>query len=331
MNPSQLKKLLSVAFKHGQRVLIKGSPGIGKSDIVEQAAADLDAVLQISHPAVSDPTDYKGMPAVINGDGSPKAEFLPFGDLNKLINADRLTIAFLDDLGQAPPAVQAAVMQLIQARRVNGHKLSKHVVFCAATNDTTHMAGVSGLLEPVKSRWDTIVELDVKVDDWCTWAYDNQMPDEIIAFIRFRPELLNQFKPTREIKNSPCPRTVAAVGRWIKCGVKDYDVIAGAAGEGFATELVAFLKLYAEMPSLDEILMNPDSSPVPTQPATKYAVMCGLARKCTPDNIERVFRYAQRIEKEFEVCLVRDAVRLNKQNQTTRTFVQWATKNAGIL
>jgi len=328
MNPNQLRKLLSVAFKRGQRVLIKGSPGIGKSDIVEQAAKDLEFALQISHPSVSDPTDYKGMPAVLaNG----KAEFLPFGDLNKLIETKEPLIAFLDDLGQAPPAVQAAVMQLIQARRVNGHRISDKVVFCAATNDTTHMAGVSGLLEPVKSRWDTIVELDVKVDDWCEWAFDHDMPPELVAFIRFRPDLLNNFKPTREIKNSPCPRTVAAVGRWLNCGVKDYDVIAGAAGEGFATELVAFLKLYAEMPNLDEILMNPDSSPVPTQPATKYAVTCGLARKCTPENIERVYRYAQRLEKEFEVCLVRDAVRINKQNQTTRTFIAWATKNAGIL
>lgn len=328
MNPKQLQKLLATAFKARQRVLIKGPPGIGKSDIVEQAVAELDAVLQISHPAVSDPTDYKGMPAVL-ADG--RAEFLPFGDLNKLIQADKLTVAFLDDLGQAPPAVQAAVMQLIQARRVNGHKISDKVVFCAATNDTSHMAGVSGLLEPVKSRWDTIVDLDVSVDAWCEWALDHDMPSELMAFIRFRPGMLCDFKPTREIKNSPCPRTVAAVGRWLNCGVKDFDVIAGAAGEGFATELVAFLKLYAELPSLDDIIMNPGTAPVPDQPATKYAVACGLAQKCTPETIERVFTYAQRLEKEFEVCLVRDAVRINKQNTGTRTFIAWATKNAGIL
>ncbi len=43
-------------------------------------------------------------------------------------------VCLLDDLGQAPPAVQAAAMQLLLARRVNGHAVSDHVTFLAATN-----------------------------------------------------------------------------------------------------------------------------------------------------------------------------------------------------
>jgi len=155
MRAKKLAGLLQLAFKNNHKVLIKGEPGIGKSDLVEQACADVFD-LMISHPAVSDPTDYKGMPAVFAREGMTVAEFLPFGDLLKLINAKKPTVCFIDDIGQAAPAVQAALMQLLLARRVNGHKISKDVVFCGATNDTTHMAGVSGLLEPVKSRWDTI-------------------------------------------------------------------------------------------------------------------------------------------------------------------------------
>jgi AAA domain (dynein-related subfamily) len=329
MKPTKLKTLLATAFAAKQRVLLKGSPGIGKSDIVEQAARECEAELLISHPAVSDPTDYKGMPAVV--DGGTRAEFLPFGDLNKLIQAERLTVAFLDDLGQAPPAVQAAVMQLIQARRVNGHKISAHVVFCAATNDTSHMAGVAGLLEPVKSRWDAIVTLEVSVDDWCAWAFAHGMPPELIAFIRFRPQLLNDFKPTREIRNSPCPRTVSAVGRWLTCGVKDHEVIAGAAGEGFATELIGFLAVYAQLPNLDAILLDPDHAALPESPAAKYAVITGLAHRATPQNAEQVFRYVGRLEKEFEVCCVRDCLQREKKITSTPTFAAWATRNATAL
>ena len=296
--------------------------------MVSQAAAEVQADLLISHPAVSDPTDYKGMPAILP-DG--RAEFLPFGDLNRLIQAKKLTIAFLDDIGQAPPAVQAALMQLLLARRVNGHKISDHVVFCGATNDTKHMAGVAGMLEPVKSRWDTIVELEVSVDDWCVWALDHNMPAELVAFIRFRPQLLCDFRPTRELKNSPCPRTVAAVGGWLNEGIKDNDVLAGAAGEGFATELIAFLQMYAQLPNLDSIIMNPDASPIPDNPAALYAVISGLSRKSTAGNAERVFRYLKRLPKEFEVCCVRDTVRITPAVQTTRAFVDWATRNGDVL
>jgi hypothetical protein len=171
---------LVTAFKHRRQVLVKGPPGGGKSDIVSQAVQEVQADFLIEHPAVADPTDYKGMPAVLaNG----TAEFLPFGDLNRLIQAQRPLVCFLDDIGQAAPAVQAALMQLLLARRVNGHKISDHIVFCGATNDTKHTAGVAGMLEPVKSRWHSIVELEVSVDDWCAWALANNMPPELIAFI----------------------------------------------------------------------------------------------------------------------------------------------------
>lgn len=328
MRPSQLSSLLAVSFKHRRKVLIKGPPGGGKSDIVAQATATAGAELLISHPAVSDPTDYKGMPAVLD---NGTAEFLPFGDLNKLIQAKKPTVAFLDDIGQAPPAVQAALMQLLLARRVNGHKISDQVVFCGATNDTKHLAGVAGMLEPVKSRWDTIVELEVSVDDWCLWALDHNIPAELVAFIRFRPALLCDFKPTRELKNSPCPRTVAAVGNWLQIGIKDHDVIAGAAGEGFATELIAFLQMYAQLPNLDSIILSPDNSPVPEQANAMFAVTCGLSRKADVGNLERICRYLKRLPKEFEVCCVRDAVRVKPAIQTTRAFVDWAARNGEVL
>ncbi len=229
-------------------------------------------------------------------------------------------------------------MQLNHGRRVNGHRISDHVIFVGATNDTTHMAGVSGLIEPLKSRWDTIVELECHIDDWCNWALDNAMPPELIAFIRFRPNLLCDFKPTRELRNSPCPRTVSSVGGWINSGIKDYDVIAGAAGEAFATELIGFLAMYADLPSLDSILLDPDNAVLPTTPSANYAVVTGLATKTTPGNAERAFRYAQRLEKEFEVCYVRDIDRMDKNRKDvktrvcrTPTFIAWVTKNTDVL
>jgi len=142
-------------------------------------------------------------------------------------------------------------MQLIQERRVNGHRISEHVVFFGATNDTSHRAGVSGILETVKSRFDIIVELVPDVDDWCSWACGpGNMPPELVGFIRFRPDLLNDFKPTRELTNSPSPRAVAAVGEWVNDGITDLPTLAGAAGAGFASEFIGLLKLYRSLPSI---------------------------------------------------------------------------------
>lgn len=333
MKPSELTSVLVKALPAGRKVLVVSGPGCGKSDIVAQAAAAAGFALQISHPAVSDPTDYKGMPAILpsNNGNAPTAEFLPFGDLQRLITADVPTACFLDDIGQAPHAVQAALMQLILARRVNGHRISDHVTFVGATNDSSHRAGVNALLEPVKSRFDTIVQLEPTVDDWCAWAFKNDMPSELIAFIRFRPELLNKFEPTREMKNSPCPRTVSSVGTWFNLGVMNPEVLAGCAGEGFATEFIGFQRVYRSLPSLDAILLDPVRAVVPTDPSALYAVTAGLTRKMAAGNAARVLAYAARMPDDFHLCLVRDATNAHPWFPTSAPFTAWAAKHADWL
>lgn len=158
MYAKQLESLLTFMFEENLPVLIKGTPGIGKSDVVAQAAQKIGWPLIISHPVVADPTDYKGLPFAVDG----HAKFLPFGDLEKLLETKTPLIYFLDDLGQATPAVQSAVMQLLLARQINGHKISKEVRFVAATNGRADRANVQGILEPVKSRFASIVELEIK-------------------------------------------------------------------------------------------------------------------------------------------------------------------------
>ena len=126
MSPSSLAKVISMAIRNRRPLLIKGAPGIGKSDIVAQACNEAWAKLIIEHPVVSDPTDFKGLPFP-SADGQ-SAHFLPFGSLLEILKYDDETkekereviVYFIDDLGQAPPAVQAAAMQLILARRING-------------------------------------------------------------------------------------------------------------------------------------------------------------------------------------------------------------------
>src|SRR5262245_47390194 len=111
MRPSELHDLLVATIPHRAPVLITGAPGIGKTDIVTAAAEASGASLIVSHPVVSDPTDAKGLPWPSADKQS--ATFLPFGDLARAVAATQPTVWFLDDLGQAPPSVQASFMQLL--------------------------------------------------------------------------------------------------------------------------------------------------------------------------------------------------------------------------
>jgi hypothetical protein len=330
MKPSDLQQVLAATISNRQPVLIKGAPGIGKSDIVAQAAEAAGAALILSHPVVSDPTDYKGLPGIVND----KAEFLPFGELRQAVEATEPTVFFLDDLGQAPPSVQAACMQLLLARRVNGHKVSDLVTFIAATNRREDRAGVQGMLEPVKSRFATILHLEPDLDDWVKWALSAQMPIELISFIRYRPNLLHDFKASSDLVNTPSPRTVSNVGRLMGTIPThlEYEVFTGAAGEGFAAEFMGFLKIFRNLPNPDSILLNPGTAAVPTDPATLYALAGALSRKVGETNMDAFCTYINRMPAEFNVLSMKQADEFSNHAVTrTRAFVQWSSDHKELL
>jgi len=332
MRAKQLNEAIKFAISNKYPILIKGSPGIGKTQIVTQACMEISADLIVSHPVVSDPTDYKGLPFPTK-DGT-EATFLPFGDLLKLINADKLTVFLLDDIGQASSSVQSALMHLLLARRINGHAISDHVVFLAATNRRQDRAAVQGILEPVKSRFAAILELEVNVDDWVDWAIENDMPVELIAFIRFRPNLLHDFKPTADIINTPNPRTVAAVGMMMNAGLPkdtEYEMISGAAGEGFAAEFLGFLKIYRDLPDIEKLIADPESADVPDEPSTLFAICGALSNKASKKNFANIVKFTDRLPAEFQVLLIKDAIKRNKALSNTAVFSAWAIKHSDVI
>jgi hypothetical protein len=325
LRATDLSDLLEKTIPAHEPVLISGKPGVGKSGIVEQACQRAKADCVLMHPSISDPTDFKGMPWVSNGE----ANFLPFGELKTLINAKKLTACFFDDLGQAKDAVQAATMQLLHARRINGHEVSKHVVFIAATNRRQDRGGVQGILEPVKSRFITSVELEAHMDDWRPWAVNANVAAEVIAFLNFRPALLSDFKPTQDMTNSPSPRTWHAVSRLLSLGLSkrlQLPTICGAVGQGAGEEFVSFLRVWQDMVNPDLVLTSPDTAPIPKEPSALYALSTAIAQRVKSASMQRYCRYLERLtddgKMEFAACSIKTAVAGNDSLTNTAAYIK---------
>ena len=332
MQPKMLQNALVSAVGQREPVLIKGPPGVGKTDIVADAAAQAGCELLVSHPVVDDPTDYKGMPYA--GDG--EAAFLPFGNLRRIIEADAPLVFFLDDIGQAAPAVQAACMQLLLSRTINEHPVSDYVTFVAATNRKEDKAGVTGILEPVKSRFTSIVELEVNKDDWVKWAIAKGMPSALIGFIEFKPNQLHAFEPSASLTNTPCPRTVANAGRILNMGLDPslrHEMIAGAAGEGFAAEFEAFVQVYEDLPDPAKALRDPDSTDIDdsVEISIKYAFTTAIGEYVTEETADNFFSLLERFSDEFSVLGVRLAIGRNRDLQRSKAFRDWLVAKQDIL
>lgn len=339
MKSKDLTALLTAAIPARLNVLIMGPPGIGKTDIGQAAAAATGHQLLLSHPAVQDPTAASGLPWF---DGKGGATHLPFGNLARAIHATEPTVWFLDDLGQAPPAVQAAYMQLLLARELDGQRISDHITFIAATNRRSDRAGVTGILEPVKSRFKTIVELEADITDWRDWAIRHSIASELIAFLTFRPELLCNFKPSAEMTNSPLPRTWASVNDWLKLKLPIHLLqiaVAGAVGPEAASEFMTFYEVCGRMPDPLKVLANPDAAPVPEEASVLWALTTAMAEITARTDTENHYRaaatYARRLVKqnagEMAAVLIKDIMARSKGACSNMAFVELLTDRTSGL
>lgn len=332
---SKAKNHLAKYLEARKPVLLVGAPGIGKTDIVYQVQNMLGADLLISHPVVSDPTDAKGLPCLVDG----KARFLPFGDLDYVINySGDLLIWFLDDLGQAPPSVQASYMQLLLARRINGHKIPDTVVFVAATNRREDRAGVSGILEPVKSRFHAIINIEPTVKDLAKWGLETgRIAKEIIVTLRLFPELL--ITPMeRGIEPGACPRTWAfatdTMGLFDDSPDDLFDALANCVGEGPAAQLYGVITSFKDLPRISEVIKDPGSVVFPNEPGKLHALTTILARHMAKniESADSILTFADRLPGDFSVLLIQDTITLNSTLNDfvftdTKAFINWNSRN----
>lgn len=348
MRPSAVSRAINTCLDANQPVMLHGSPGGGKSQIVKQVADSRDMGFIDVRLSQLDPVDLRGVPSV---DRDKKLtqwnppDFLPHpGTPGYRENG----ILFLDEINSAPQGTAAAAYQLVLDRRLGDYELPKGWRIVAAGNKSTDRALVNEMSTALRNRF-THIQFETNLDDWCEWAFQNGVHESVIGFLRFRPQLLNEFEERSQSKEEKerikrmkdarafgTPRSWHFVSQIMKTNPPreiEFDLIAGTVGEGAASEFVAYLKYYRDMPNLDEILMNPKKAELPkaNQPAVMWAVCTGLATRATKDNFENIMHYAERLAKEYQVLVVKDSMVKDKEIRTTKTLQRWAVANSEVL
>lgn len=331
MKPSVLMTVLEKTIRAKQPVLLVGPPGSAKTDMVHQVAARVEHDLIVIHPVTGDPTDMKGLPWINPTDGL--ADFIPFGDLRKMLEATEPTVVLVDDFGHAFPQMQASFMHLFLARHIGEHKLSDNVTFIVCTNDTTHHAGVTGILEPIKSRMMSIINVETDVEDWVAWAIENNIAPEVVSFMRFiGHKLLSDFQPTTGLTNSPSPRGQVQVSNIIKMNFApdvEKELIAGCCGQSYAEQIFNYLQIYRNLPDPMEILRNPGTCEVPTDNMLLFAYCGALGSMARPDIMDKIVTFGKRLPIEFAVkLLMLDCKAADPGNHEVTAYTNWAIENA---
>ena len=330
MTPSQIASALSMLLSIRQPVFLWGPPGVGKSQVVSQVARQRGMALRDIRAVLLDPVDLRGLPR-ITADGN--SVWCPPGFLPREgIDPDE-GILFLDELNAAPPLVQAACYQLVLDRCIGEYRLPDGWSIVAAGNREKDKAVTHRMPSALANRM-VHLEFEVSLDDWLRWAQPAGIRAEVCSFLRFRPKLLHDFDPLGASRAFASPRSWEFASRILAANPPsdlEYELFQGTIGTVGAAEFMGFLTVWRELPTVEDILQSPETSPIPAEPAALYALCEALALKAASETIESLVTYADRLPPEFSILLMRDAVCKDTSLVECDAFVRWAESNAEVL
>lgn len=338
MKPKQIKSLIVKAVHEQingdediQPIFIEGPPGVGKSMVVREVAMELKIGWLDTRASQHDPTDFRGIPAVIDN----KALWLPPQDIPYVGNTSlpEQGIWFLDEVTSAPPSVQAVLYQACLDHKIAEHVLKDGWYILAAGNRIEDRAVVYPMSTALANRFTHIV-FDVDLDDWVDWALGAGINPAIIGFLRWRTNLLFAFNPQSSEKAFCSPRTWEFASRLLRFAPRNTlaESLEGTVGKGATAEFMSFLKIQNELPDLDKILAG-DFSFVPAKIDIRYALVSALAGRATSaKHFENLIQYSYKLPAEFSVLLVKMlASRDEKKTTESPSLENWAREHSDIV
>ncbi len=303
LTPKQLTKAVKRCLLKGIVPSIKGSPGIGKSDVIRAVAKELNLFVIDIRLSQASPEDLNGFPAIVNG----VAKFLPFEHFpradNQIPEGYSGWLIFFDEITSAPKSVQAASYKIILDRYIGNYPLHDSCAIVAAGNLASDKAVVVQQSTALTSR---MAQMSMKSNtpDWLEWASMNQLDNRGLAYLQFMPNHLHVFDPNKTDENFACPRTWAMTLNYISDletpDIVDNAVIAGLLGSGIAAEFVAFMELFRDLVPIEDILKDPKGVSIPHRHDKMYAAIGYLYPHINADTFENLMDYVKRFPEELQ-------------------------------
>lgn len=344
--------LLPTYFDAGITVELQSSPGLGKSEMVEQLLkklSDRDGAewgYAECFLATMTPPDLLGymMPQDKEIDGETvrvSTWTLPLWMQTKdgkPLSSYRRGILFMDEYGQGEADVKRASAQLLLKGELGPWKLPDGWVIVAASNRSADRSGVTKSFDFVINRR---AELHIQpdVDAWVDWANTSGVSATTITFARKNPQIVFDGKVPEKQGPWCTPRSLVMADKLLRQMPSEdlaqnriaFKAVSSVIGEDAARQYFVFLKLEEEVPDYEDIVAGPTKAKVPEKPDVQMLTAYHLASMVKLKTMDPVITYMERLSKDFSVTFIKAALQRDSSLAASPAFMTWCKNNSALM
>lgn len=349
MDFRQLARYVPALWESGSTVYLEGPPGCGKSEFTRQVPDIMSARLGTKvgfhkiDASVLDPAEVPGFIAPVkSASGEAIAAYLRSALMptEEYLKEHPVGLYFVDELAATVPAVRHALDGVLLEHRFGPRYLPEGWRVWAAGNRTVDFSGAQHLEAKTQNRVCRI-QVEVNVDQWVEdYAMPRRLDSVCTAFLKTNPKVLADKVPAERQPFCTLRSFTHATRFWMSLKPHErtdaaFPVVAGFIGDGPAAEFLAYYKYSAELPTIEEILANPERAKVPKKLDVMYAaqlacVQAGFDGK----DLDTLWRYIQRLAAELHLPAARQWARREATRRrlgTSKALAAYVARHAPDL
>jgi hypothetical protein len=295
-------------------LFIEGEPGIGKSAIGADLAAELGynfVYMDMANMSLGDlmyPVPDRDRGCMV---------FYP-NEIFRL-HENKPAVIMLDEWTKASKEVKNMTLPLVHPddRRIGSTKVHPESIVFATGNMTRDGVGDS-IQAHQRNRFVPVSMRKPSADEWINnYAINHSIEPTVIAFVDQFPAVMESyiddkdgkneyiFNPKKQQASYASPRSLKFASDMIKTRAGKTEAtlhaeLVGAIGRAAAADLVNFVRMNEELPPFASILADPLHCSIPNEPTNKLLLTFSLIVRSDKANIVPLVKYMERFNNEMQ-------------------------------
>lgn len=327
-------------------ILVQGHMGTGKSSLLRSLAKALPNHTACYFDCTTKDLGDISIPQLQTIDDHGYVKFVPNEELG--LHLKKPIILMIDEYGKANPAVKNAMLRLMLEGKIGSDELHPDSLKFATTN--LGAEGVGDILPPhARNRITVVTSRKPSNMEWIEWGVNNGVDHTLLGACKDFPQWFQSFEDIKDPDENQyifhpkasrtafvTPRSLEAASDWLKQREKLDDqtvtsLLMGTIGERAAMDLMAYVKLSDQLPSLDSIKKDPMNAKVPESDSAVCMVVYRALSVIEREWIPAWMDYLGRLDKEAQGLFVNGVrnPKYSKQSMlmTHEKFRAWALNN----